>query len=183
MSPEQAEGRPAGPAGDIFSLGSVLAFAATGREPFGAGTAPALLYRVVHTQPDTGGLPSLIRPLVERCLAKDPQQRPTASQIVAELGAAQLEGGWLPRPLDDGPASHPGNTPSLIVPRREHAGIRGPRPAFPATVTTARPRHRAPGQLADAAPPARTGAGQDDEGGGWPGPLSLSPCSASPPWR
>ena len=138
MSPEQAEGRPAGPAGDIFSLGSVLAFAATGREPFGAGTAPALLYRVVHTQPDTGALPSLIRPLVERCLAKDPQQRPTASQIVAELGAAQLEGGWLPRPLDDGPASHPGNTPSLIVPRREHAGIRSPRPAFPSTVTTAR---------------------------------------------
>ena len=41
MSPEQAEGRPAGPASDIFSLGSVLAFAATGHEPFGAGTAPA----------------------------------------------------------------------------------------------------------------------------------------------
>jgi serine/threonine protein kinase len=52
MSPEQAEGRPAGPASDIFSLGSVLAFAATGHEPFGAGTAPALLYRVVHGQPD-----------------------------------------------------------------------------------------------------------------------------------
>jgi eukaryotic-like serine/threonine-protein kinase len=49
MSPEQAEGRPAGPASDIFSLGSVLAFAATAREPFGAGTA--LLYRVVHTRP------------------------------------------------------------------------------------------------------------------------------------
>ena len=61
MSPEQAEGRPAGPASDIFSLGSVLAFAATGHEPFGAGTAPALLYRVVHSQPDTSGLPPLIR--------------------------------------------------------------------------------------------------------------------------
>ena len=166
MSPEQAEGRPAGPAGDIFSLGSVLAFAATGREPFGAGTAPALLYRVVHTQPDTSALPPLIRPLVERCLAKDPQQRPTASQIVAELGPAQPEGGWLPRPLDDGPASHPGNTPSLIVPRREHAGIRSPRPAFPSTVTTARAHGtgdpaswptQAPGQ--DRSRPGRRGRG------------------------
>jgi serine/threonine protein kinase len=138
MSPEQAEGRPAGPASDIFSLGSVLAFAATGHEPFGAGTAPALLYRVVHGQPDTGALPPLIRPLVERCLAKDPQQRPTASQIVAELGPAPPEGGWLPRPLDDGRASHPGNTPSLAVPRREHAEIASPQPAFPSTVTTAR---------------------------------------------
>ena len=166
MSPEQAEGRPAGPAGDIFSLGSVLAFAATGREPFGAGTAPALLYRVVHGQPDTGALPPLIRPLVERCLAKDPQQRPTASQIVAELGPAQPEGAWLPRPPDDGAASHPGNTPSLIVPRREHAGIRSPRPAFPPTVTTARAQDtghpaswptQAPGQ--DRSRPGRRGRG------------------------
>jgi serine/threonine protein kinase len=138
MSPEQAEGRPAGPASDIFSLGSVLAFAATGHEPFGAGSAPALLYRVVHSQPDTGALPPLIRPLVERCLAKDPRQRPTASQIVAELGPAQPEGDWLPPPLDDSTASHPGNTPSLAVPRREHAEIRSPRPAFPSTLTTAR---------------------------------------------
>ena len=138
MSPEQAEGRPAGPASDIFSLGSVLAFAATGHEPFGAGSAPALLYRVVHSQPDTGALPPLIRPLVERCLAKDPRQRPTASQIVAELGPAQPEGDWLPPPPDDSTASHPGNTPSLAVPRREHAEIRSPRPAFPSTLTTAR---------------------------------------------
>jgi hypothetical protein len=116
----------------------VLAFAATGHEPFGAGTAPALLYRVVHGQPDTGALPPLIRPLVERCLAKDPQQRPTASQIVAELGLAQPEGGWLPPPLDDGPGGHPGNTPSLVVPRREHAEMRSPQPAFPSTLTTAR---------------------------------------------
>jgi serine/threonine protein kinase len=154
MSPEQAEGRPAGPASDIFSLGSVLAFASTGHELFGAGTAPALLYRVVHSQPDTGALPPLIRTLVERCLAKDPQQRPTASQIVAELGPAQPEGGWLPRPLDDGPASHPGNTPSLAVPRREHAEIRSPQPAFPSTLTTARAHGTGPPASRPTQPPS-----------------------------
>ena len=57
MSPEQADGREAGPPSDIFSLGAVLAFAATGQGPFGDGTTPALLYRVVCTQPNTSGLP------------------------------------------------------------------------------------------------------------------------------
>ena len=139
MSPEQAEGRPAGPASDIFSLGSVLAFAVTGHEPFGSGTAPALLYRVVHSQPDTGGLPTLIRPLVERCLAKDPRQRPTASQIITELGSAQPEAGWLPGPPGESANHHPGtgNAQSLTAPRAEPAGICSPRPAFPPTVTTA----------------------------------------------
>ena len=108
MSPEQAEGRPAGPASDIFSLGSVLAFAATGHEPFGAGTAPALLYRVVHSQPDTGALPPLIRPLVERCLAKDPQQRPTASQIVAELGPRSPRAAGCPGRSMTAPPASPG---------------------------------------------------------------------------
>ena len=156
MSPEQAEGRPAGPASDIFSLGSVLAFAVTGHEPFGAGTAPALLYRVVHSQPDTSGLPSLIRPLVEHCLAKDPRQRPTASQIVAELGSAQPEAGRLPEPLDESPANRPGSTPSVIVPRREHAGIRNPQPAFPSTVTTAHAHDTAPAISGPTQPPDTT---------------------------
>jgi len=88
LSPEQAEGRQAGPESDIFSLGSVIAYAVTGREPFGSGAAPGVLYRVVHSQPDTSDVPMSIRPLVEWCLAKAPEQRPTASQIIAELGAA-----------------------------------------------------------------------------------------------
>jgi eukaryotic-like serine/threonine-protein kinase len=72
MSPEQAEGGPVGPASDVFSLGEVLAFAATGQSPFGTGPTPALVYRVVHNEPDTAGLPASIRPLVQRCLAQGP---------------------------------------------------------------------------------------------------------------
>ncbi|MGC5563283.1 bifunctional serine/threonine-protein kinase/ABC transporter substrate-binding protein [Streptomyces sp. FR-108] len=59
LSPEQAEARGAavGPASDIFSLGCLLAYAASGRPPFGTGTADALLYRTVHDEPDLSGIP------------------------------------------------------------------------------------------------------------------------------
>ncbi len=95
MSPEQAEGHPVGPAADIFSLGGVLAFAATGEPPFGAGSASALLYRVVYGTAATGSVPAELRSLVERCLAKDPAGRPTADDLLAELGSAAPADGWL----------------------------------------------------------------------------------------
>jgi serine/threonine protein kinase len=88
MSPEQAEGRQIGPASDIFSLGAVLAYAATGTGPFGGGSTPALVYRVVHIPASLDHVPAEVRPLIERCLAKDPGRRPTASQLLAEAGAA-----------------------------------------------------------------------------------------------
>jgi hypothetical protein len=90
MSPEQAEGRPVGPASDIFSLGAVLTFAATGEGPFGEGSTVALLYRVVTGEPNTQGVPGEIRPLIEHCLVKDPRQRPTAAQLLAELSMAEV---------------------------------------------------------------------------------------------
>jgi Protein kinase domain len=102
MSPEQALGRDVGPPSDIFSLGAVLAFAAAGDGPFGGGTATALLYRVVHDRPATGKLPGRIRPLVDRCLAKDPRSRPTTEQLLAELAtvdSADSGVDWLPQPV------------------------------------------------------------------------------------
>lgn len=88
MSPEQADGRAVGAASDVFSLGAVLAYAATGREPFGTGTASALLYRVVHADPALEGLPALLRPLVERCMEKDPSRRPSPGQLLEQLRPA-----------------------------------------------------------------------------------------------
>jgi hypothetical protein len=99
MSPEQAQGHDVGPASDIFSLGAVLAFAATGQGPFGTGTTASLLYRVVYGLPDLDQVPDVARPLIERCLAKDPRLRPTASGLLTEVGALQPTTNWLPDSL------------------------------------------------------------------------------------
>jgi serine/threonine protein kinase len=99
MSPEQALGQDVGPASDIFSLGAVLVFAATGEGPFGEGTVTALLYRVAHDPPVIDRLPGRIRSLVKRCLAKDPRLRPTTDEILAELGTTDSAPNWLPQPV------------------------------------------------------------------------------------
>jgi hypothetical protein len=86
MSPEQAEGNPATPASDVFALGCVIAYAATGSPPFGEGTPASILYRVVHSEPALDQLPAGLRELVAGCLAKDAAARPTPKALSAELG-------------------------------------------------------------------------------------------------
>ncbi|WP_093874646.1 serine/threonine-protein kinase [Streptomyces sp. TLI_105] len=86
MAPEQAVAdRQLTGAADVFGLGSLLLYAANGRPPFGDGSGPDLLYRVVHGEPDFGRLtegdPQLAE-LVRKCLAKDPADRPTADELV-----------------------------------------------------------------------------------------------------
>ncbi|MBL1082344.1 ABC transporter substrate-binding protein [Streptomyces actinomycinicus] len=88
LAPEQARGeREAGPAGDVFSLGCVLAHAAAGRPPFGTGSLDALLYRTVHDAPDLDGVPQQLAEVVRRCLEKDPRLRPTAEALSQTLAA------------------------------------------------------------------------------------------------
>ncbi|WP_414504461.1 serine/threonine-protein kinase [Streptomyces sp. NEAU-L66] len=107
MSPEQVRGEPLTPACDVFSLGSVLAFAATGRQPFGTDNsiAHALMFRIAQEEPDLSALPDGLRELVAGCLAKDPEQRPTPEELVAqaERGTGDRPGAddepWLPGAL------------------------------------------------------------------------------------
>ncbi|MEU8575633.1 protein kinase domain-containing protein [Streptomyces asoensis] len=107
MAPEQILGRGASGAADVFSLGAVLAFAATGRPPFPGDSSAALLYKVVHEQPELGdpdgALQGDLRAVTEACLAKDPAARPGPAEVARRLapgGAARLvAGGWLPGAL------------------------------------------------------------------------------------
>ena len=85
MSPEQAEGREVNAASDVFSLGAVLAFVATGTGPFGTGAASAMLYRVVHAEPDLTSVSGGLRDVVLACLRKDPADRPTPARLLTML--------------------------------------------------------------------------------------------------
>ncbi|MFC8275077.1 ABC transporter substrate-binding protein [Streptomyces sp. NPDC057271] len=100
LAPEQARTAGAGevgPPSDVFSLGCVLAYATTGRRPFGTGGVAAVVYRTVHEEPDLDGVPEALLPLVTACLAKDPAERPTADEVRARLGRAEGSAGdWLP---------------------------------------------------------------------------------------
>ncbi|MER7109259.1 serine/threonine-protein kinase [Streptomyces sp. NPDC000229] len=104
MAPEQILGTGVTGAADVFSLGAVLAYAATGVAPFPGDSSAALLYKVVHEEPELGGaLTGELRDLVAACLAKDPASRPAPGEVAGRLapgGAAALTaGGWLPGPL------------------------------------------------------------------------------------
>ena len=155
MSPEQAEGQEVGPATDVFSLGAVLTFAATGRGPFGGGSTAALIYRVVHSPPNLDDVPGQVRPVIERCLAKDPAQRPGPGQLLAGLSNADRAAGWLPAQIAEAlpwylppaPASFEGNAGPAARPVTEPALAPGALPSRAAgaqpTITTAR-RHATP---------------------------------------
>ncbi|MFJ4839059.1 protein kinase [Streptomyces sp. NPDC088746] len=86
MAPEQATTkRDLTGAADVFALGSVIAYAASGSPPFGEESGPAVLYRIVHEEPDLEAVRKLdpaLADIVAACLAKDPEARPSASELV-----------------------------------------------------------------------------------------------------
>ncbi|MEW2299025.1 protein kinase [Streptomyces sp. NPDC006655] len=106
LAPDQAVGGVAAAPADVFSLGALLVYAATGRSPFSrAGeeiSAAALLYRVVHEEPDLTGVDPALVPLLGDCLAKDPAERPTADRLSERLAEV---GGRIGRWPREGPAA------------------------------------------------------------------------------
>jgi eukaryotic-like serine/threonine-protein kinase len=89
MAPEQLSGSAGTPA-DVFAWALTVVFAATGRPPFGTGPVEALLYRVVHAEPDMVGTPDGLLPAVRAALAKDPAARPTAAALLHGLLGGDL---------------------------------------------------------------------------------------------
>ncbi|MFI5769750.1 serine/threonine-protein kinase [Streptomyces sp. NPDC051658] len=101
MAPEQVRGERVTPACDVFCLGSVLAYASTGRFPFGASDsgAHAQMFRIAQEDPDLTGVPVGLVELVRDCLRKDPAARPTTDAILARLAGADTAEPWLPGAL------------------------------------------------------------------------------------
>ncbi|GIJ52721.1 serine/threonine protein kinase [Virgisporangium aurantiacum] len=97
LSPEQVtDPDRTGPASDVFALGAVAAYASTGTGPYGDGDGHARIYRLVNGEPDLSRVDPSMRELIARCLSRDPDDRPTPDEIIAELGEPAFGPGWLP---------------------------------------------------------------------------------------
>ena len=156
LAPEQVTGREVGPAVDVHAWGATVALAGTGRPPFGTGRPEAVLYRIVHEEPDLDGLPADLADLVEQAMSADPADRPTAVQLLSRLGgasSAETVVVHLPRDVDATTVlgGGPGGRADRPLDRtrvddlgwREAGTLLGARPAAPlqdpATVAVTRP--------------------------------------------
>ena len=99
-APEQVLGQRTGPSADVFSLGAVLAYAASGEPVFNGGHIAAVQYEVVHGEPRMSGVPVALCPLIEPCLAKEPARRPPPERISrAFVPPRQAKRIWRTGPL------------------------------------------------------------------------------------
>jgi serine/threonine protein kinase len=87
LAPEVIEGKDSGPGSDVHSWGATVAYAATGRPPFGTGAFEAIFFRIMHSQPDLDTLPVPLRDMVLRALSRDPATRPSAAELVRWVAA------------------------------------------------------------------------------------------------
>ncbi|MFD9307353.1 serine/threonine-protein kinase [Streptomyces sp. NPDC060048] len=163
LAPEQVHGTPVTPACDVFGLGAVLAYAATGRLPFGdpeqSGGIAALLMRVTEAEPDLAGVPPELRDVVRDCLSKDPAARPTPDEVLARVAAkdGSEQGPWLPEPLIARLDQH-----ALALLDREQAGPDRPADRAPAPAPGPAPAS-APVPQAASAPTLHAGEAEASE--------------------
>ncbi|MEV7086166.1 PQQ-binding-like beta-propeller repeat protein [Streptomyces sp. NPDC093085] len=128
MSPEQLRApRDVGPRSDVFSLGTLLVFAATGRGPFEADSPYLSAYQVVHEEPELDAVPPVLRAVVEPCLAKEAEGRPSADELLvllrdlpADLGGSGAHGAGADGTRADGPGA--GRTRDMITQHHLAAG-------------------------------------------------------------
>jgi serine/threonine protein kinase len=146
MSPEQALGTEIGSPSDMFSLGAVLTYAATGHGPFGTGSDATLMDRVVNAPPDLETMPATLRSLAAACLAKDPRDRPMAGDLLARVGAIQSEPEWMAESVFAGFASGE-QTASSVAPADSSVSFGAGDVVLPAAVAS--------GQILPGAPSRR----------------------------
>ncbi|GAA4048606.1 serine/threonine-protein kinase [Nonomuraea soli] len=85
MAPEQVKGEVAGPAADLYAFGLTVAFTANGRHAYGGATYQEVLAKIVYGRADLGELSGSLREIVEGCLAPDPEERPSAEEVLRLL--------------------------------------------------------------------------------------------------
>ncbi|MCI3225483.1 PQQ-binding-like beta-propeller repeat protein [Streptomyces sp. NP-1717] len=153
LTPEQLDGEVPGPPSDIFVLGLLLAYAATGTTPLAEGPPDAAAERIAHGAAELDGVPQELRPVVARCLAKEPGGRPTAGAVAAELAlegaaaaATAVPGGWLPDVLSASIAEQAARVDAL------HAPLESPADRVARDRTPEGPADAVPGAPADAVP-------------------------------
>ncbi|MFJ8822133.1 serine/threonine-protein kinase [Streptomyces sp. NPDC102467] len=163
MAPEQVLGGEASGSADVFALGQTAVFAATGRAAFGEGDPHAVLYRVVHEEPDLGRVPDELKDLVARCLRKPAAERPSVADVLRAVQVAREtrgfdSGTWLPGELAAGIAARVegarvvGAAPTDVGRAAPAAGF-GPPAAFSQEQPGAVPNHPAYGPPAAQGPP------------------------------
>ncbi|MFF4697325.1 serine/threonine-protein kinase [Streptomyces chattanoogensis] len=140
IPPEQALGQQVGTAGDVFALGAVLAYAATGHTAYGDTTPAAVLYQVVHGEPDLTGVPEQLHGLIASCLHREPAGRPTPQQVLETLapqGTEAVFANWLPGAVSSTIATHAARILDLETPEHGTPAVAAPgapgTPAAPAT--------------------------------------------------
>jgi len=147
LSPEVIEGRPPSGATDVHAWGATVAFAATGRPPFGTGDFQTVFFRIIEGKAELAGIPPELLPLVTAALSADPPSRPTARSLVSLCAASGANGTTLALP-GTAPAMPDGRGPAL-APARPN-GVPGYGPVD-------RPQYRSPVQaaadMADLLPP------------------------------
>ncbi len=186
MSPEQILGKGVTGAADVFSLGAVLAYAATGEPPFPGDSSAALLYKVVHEEPSLGTLDGELRELVAACLAKDPSARPAPGEVARRLapeGAARLvSGGWLPGPLVERVSRGAVRLLNLEAAGEPPGGASGPVGFSRPSVTAEAAEAGGAAEGADGADaPGAPAAGAPAAGVFGPPPVMPAPASTPPP--
>ncbi|MDA2805118.1 protein kinase domain-containing protein [Nocardiopsis suaedae] len=130
MSPEQARGEEIGPPSDVFSLGCVLAFAASGDGPFGSGVPHAVTYRIVHEAPDLSGISRRLAKLVKSCLEKEPGRRPSTDDVLDDLAPQAEEAPpgahWVPDAVTEVITREKTRVLTLVGPEEAKAASTGP---------------------------------------------------------
>ncbi|MFZ3593500.1 serine/threonine protein kinase [Streptomyces sp. BH104] len=131
MAPEQVLGGSASGSADVFALGQTAVFAATGSTAYGEGEPHAVLYRVVHEEPDLSKVPEALRELISGCLSKEAEDRPTVTEVIESVQAIREAQPGGPGPATD--AWLPGELAEGIAARAEGARVTGAEPTGLAT--------------------------------------------------